>query len=392
MLTAPATKMSRVKLNKTVRILAALAVVVVAIEMLSFLTAGIGSGGAVASGAGSAVAVVPVAPLSPEPSALLAAQNSLTAAGPGPAVPSHASSISAVPIAPAARYASAMAYDPKDGYVVLFGGLSSGKVYNDTWKFAAGKWTELTPLHSPGASAFMTMAYDAKDKYLVLLEINQTWTFTGSAWTHLALTKFPPARFASAMTYDAKDHYIVLFSGVNLTGAFLGDTWKFVGGKWTKLAPTTSPAARAYSSMTYDTINRYVVLFGGCHTMPACTTGFFLSDTWTFRGGVWTALTPTTHPSARGGMTLVYDAKDGYVLLFGGCNTSNCSTPFSDTWKFVGGGWTLLSLSPHPPAREIAMSAYDTKTGYVVLFGGGGAKFAPLGDTWKFVGGAWKKI
>jgi hypothetical protein len=193
------------------------------------------------------------------------------------------------------------------------------------------------------------------------------------------------------MVYDAKDHYTVLFGGFSQTG-YQTITWKFVGGQWSKLVTTKTPAPRAYASMTYDSADGVVLLFGGCHSAAPCTTGYFLADTWEFSAGAWTKITATVHPSARAGSMMAYDSANRYVALFGGCNATSCVSPFADTWTFVGGAWTHLKPSPHPSARELGMATYDAKTGYVVLFGGLNSSFTPLNDTWKFVGVSWTKI
>jgi Galactose oxidase, central domain len=307
------------------------------------------------------------------------------------ATTSPRSSTPAAKVSPPARSGAAMTFDAKDGYVLLFGGLNQSQVFNDTWKFAAGVWTKLSPAHSPPPNYLTGMTYDAKSRYVVLLDGNQTWKYSGGAWTRLSPLRTPPTRYASTMTYDAKDGYVLLFGGVSPSG-FLYDTWKFAGGQWTNITKAAHPPARAFMAMTYDAKDGYVVLFGGCHIGGACTTGDFLADTWTFHGGKWTQLTTTSQPSARAGEMLTYDAADGYVVLFAGCDTSNCSSPYADTWTFVGGVWAQLTPSSHPGARLIGAMVFDSKTKYVVLIGGAGPLFTVLGDTWKFTAGNWTKI
>src|ERR1700674_4418410 len=72
------------------------------------------------------------------------------------------------------------------------------------------------------------------------------------------------------------------------------------------------PAARWADPIAYDAKDGYVLQFGGAGASK------WFSETWTYKAGAWTKLTPATHPSARAGEGLVYDAADGYVLLFGG--------------------------------------------------------------------------
>src|SRR5580700_8188819 len=49
----------------------------------------------------------------------------------------------------------------------------------------------------------------------------------------------------------------------------------------------------------------------------------------------WTKLHPANPPGPRSGASLVYDAKDGYVLAFGG--TSSAGNLFNQTWTYASG-------------------------------------------------------
>lgn len=297
---------------------------------------------------------------------------------------------------PTARWGAAMAYDAKDGYVVLFGGWNFTTYYGDTWKFLGGVWTKLSPAKHPSPRFAAAMTYDAADGYVVLFGgagptkvLSDTWEFSGGQWTQLHPTTHPSARFAPGITYDIADGYVLLFAGGTNT-TFSSDTWTFSGGSWTKLSPTVHPSARGGEGLAYDGKDGYVVMYGGCSSSGFC--GGKLDDTWKYLGGVWTRLTTTIHPPVGGGMVMVYDSADGYVLLFGGVNNS---TSFSDTWTFTGGTWTHAYPSPHPSARGLASFAYDGADGYVVIFGGldwnaaGSSPF--LHDTWGYASGNWTK-
>ena len=152
---------------------------------------------------------------------------------------------------------------------------------------------------------------------------------------------------------------------------------------WTQVT-YPSPSARIAPSMVYDAKDGYVLLFGGYNS-----NGIYLGDTWKFSGGVWTNITPTTSPPARTHAGMAYDAKDGYVVLFGGYGVTGY---LGDTWKFVGGVWTELTPSPNPGPRAEPSMAYDAKDGYVVLYGGVNASGLSPTVTWEFVGGKWKSV
>jgi hypothetical protein len=259
----------------------------------------------------------------------------------------------------------AMAYDPADGYLVLFGGCASG----DFW------FSTCTPT-------------------------NATWIFQNNTWTQLNITISPPARFYSSLVWDPEDGSLVLFGGNGTsTVGFLNDTWTFVHGNWTQLHPTVSPPARAAAGMVYDAHDGYVLLVDGEQfrtlTVPATNTyvGADFNDSWTLSSGTWTQLTPTDNPSARDSVGITYDVAMGSVVLFGGFNWTTYN--LDDTWVFQAGSWTLVAPSGTngtyygtPGDRNNPSLAYDPAAQGDVLFGGH-TGYAYYNDTWVFANGNW---
>ncbi len=351
---------------------------------------------------------------------------------------------------PPARYGGMMAYDYKDKYVVLFGGISlSTGVLADTWTFVHGKWTKLSPTHSPPALYGATMAWDANDSELVLfggltgasLTPSTTWTFVGGSWTRLTPSVSPPGRWAAQMAYDNANGWIVLFGGDNATTGLLGDTWNFSHGHWTNVHPAQSPPYDDLGTLGNDTADGELVLSGGI------TNGTWLSSTWTFANRTWTHIGPAQSPPDSEGAVSTYDKQtnallvfggwypspfgstylndlwsfhagawnpdlvaapphrenavmtwdgaDGYVLLFGGQvypYSYGTTTIANDTWSYVHGVWKEIKTKVAPPARYGAAMAYDATDGYVVLFGGVSAAYTGLNDTWTYVGGKWTEL
>ncbi len=198
----------------------------------------------------------------------------------------------------------------------------------------------------------------------------------------------PGQREDTMMAYDAADGYTVLFGGFNgSSGASLSDTWTFSGGVWTQIFPTTSPPPRFDGQMAYDPLDGYVVLFGGIPDGSCSTT---LGDTWTFSGGQWTQLSPTTSPTARFFPGMAWDPSDNEMILFGG--TDCLGNYYGDTWSFVGGQWTQLFPTTSPSTRFGPGMETDTNDNQVLLFGGGTPSLTELGDTWSFAGGAWTQL
>jgi hypothetical protein len=211
-------------------------------------------------------------------------------------------------------------------------------------------------------------------------------------WSQLPNATGPPKVAAEVLVYDASDHYVLLFGGRDkwtpFNGPFLGETWSFANGTWTQLHPTSSPSARGHSVAVYDAADGYVVLFGGLQQGGGPVGGGSMYDTWTFHAGVWTKLPLTVHPSARYQAAMAYDTAMQRVVLFGGTTGAN------ETWQFHAGKWTELHPAVSPPGRRLAMMAYDPAAGAIILFGGcqGGGCAPMLGDTWSFAGGTWTQL
>ncbi len=312
---------------------------------------------------------------------------------------------------PSARYGAAEVYDSGLGALLLFGGINAtGGLLDDTWEYAGGHWTQLTPASHPGPRAYAAVAYDAKGGYVVLFgglgatasggytDLSDTWTFAGGQWTRLSVSVHPVARYGMAMTYDSSAMEVLAFGGVSVNftsyaGTTYSDTWTFAGGAWTKLSLTVHPSARGGAGLTYDTTAGYAVLFGGCG-YPSGFCGEALHDTWKFASGTWRRFSFAAPSHEYGLVALANDPANGTVVLFGGADNS---TVLGSTWTLDSTGWIRWMGSPSPSAMAGTALAYDPSAakstgGAVVLFGGV-QPFVPttFDQTWVFGSGAWKK-
>jgi hypothetical protein len=265
--------------------------------------------------------------------------------------------------APAARWAAAMAYDPAENEVVLFGGCVTLNCYpalNDTWVFAGDRWTDITnsagPAPSPRGGAMM--AWDAPDGALVLFGggggsspsalYNDTWEFVGNHWTNITAQlsgPSPPARFYGQIASGASGP-AVLFGGSDSTGN-LADTWTFSNHNWTDLTGTTgsTPTARSEGMFASDPRDGYLLLTGGTGGSG------YLSDSWSYASGRWTRVdTEIPGVPSLGGAGITFDSEDGYVVMFGGQNPGcgqTCAAGYY--WTYSGGVWTLKNPATAPP-------------------------------------------
>ena len=302
---------------------------------------------------------------------------------------------------PRPRSGGMMAYDSTDGYLLLFGGLSGSGALRDTWTYQNHTWQNLsgTTGSAPPARFKGVLVDDPADGYVVLFGgqagggtyFNDTWTFKAGTWSHLATSTAPSPREDAVATYDGALGDVLLFSGEQSNLGYTNDTWTFHAGQWTNITgdiTTASPPPRESGTMAYDPADQETVLFGG---KPTETSTF--ADTWTFANDAWTNRTGSlsTAPSPREASTMVWDAADGYLLLFGGLHYPNV---LNDTWSFLNNSWTHLAPAVSPSTRFAASLAYypDQGFGYVVLFGGqseatiteGNSSANGYNDTWSY--------
>ena len=305
--------------------------------------------------------------------------------------------------APSPRSGAQVAYDGSFGALLLFGGESStGAALGDTWEFVNDVWINLTPSLnvSPGPRWGGGLAYDAADGYLLLFGgvttdgrvLNDSWQFTPNyGWVPILTPVAPSPRGLLQMAYDAADQYVVLFGGGDALGggawAVLNDTWIFRGGLWSNAtAGGTTPIGVLGATLVADPVDGYLVLFGGSSVAPGGAPGTCYPDasTWTFAAGVWSAGSVGGAPTARLRAASAFDAHDSSLVVFGGAESAGglCFAG-SDTWTYLAGAWTnrTTEIASAPPARYGAAAAYDAVEGIVVVFGGESGGLA-LNDTW----------
>ena len=338
--------------------------------------------------------------------------------------------------APTARYASACAYDPDRGKVVLFGGHDDyfgPEATSDTWEFDGSDWTQVTTtgVVMPALEA-AAMAYDHANHTMIMIggsdgseSISQQKMYVlanGTAWSSPANPV--PKRFGAVLTEDGAGG-LVLFGGQDGANA-LTDVWRWDGAAW---KPQTPPTPRVQAAVAYDPDHRQVIVTGGIISggamatdtwvlsaagWTATTTGTLESTmvmydrermtfvrfggfptttsvsntTAVWNGTAWTALAPTAAPPGRASGGFVFDAKRKVGILFGGYTGP---TLFADTWAWDGTVWTQLHPAHSPPARSDAAMTYDWRDDKVVLFGGT-AGSTKLADTWLWDGTDWTEV
>jgi hypothetical protein len=193
---------------------------------------------------------------------------------------------------PEARARHAMVADPDRNRALLFGGRArsgtSGAytLFNDVWVFDFGgqSWQKLaTSGGPPPGRSSAAMAIDPENAQLLLFggnastdglayaPLSDTWTLdlAAGAWKKLSPSKAPPARLFHAMAIDPDGRVAYIWSGGDANafqGPFLHDVWAFDldNSTWSEV-PTTgdAPSGRIRHQMVYDRTAHVLVTFAG---------------------------------------------------------------------------------------------------------------------------------
>jgi hypothetical protein len=287
---------------------------------------------------------------------------------------------------PPARFYGALVYDAADGYLVLFGGKAVANGYttrasdflNDTWIYTATGWHELFPAHAPSPRGWFAMAYDAADSEVVLfgggigsirsqfVMYDDTWTFHAGQWTNITSTAGtpPPPRVYAGVAYDAADGYLLLVGGAS-TGELAGvacpfdlaGQWRFSGGRWSGFAPTGAVPPAGSGSLWFDSTTDITYYYEGLENLTAtggdCQS--FVGDVWSYAAGAWQLLAPgggSRGPTPRYFATIVDDAAAHVELLFGG--QDGWEGPFyDDTWVFDPNASVPAAVTLPVPAPSV---------------------------------------
>lgn len=190
----------------------------------------------------------------------------------------------------------------------------------------------------------------------------------------------PCPRNQPVIVYHQKEKAIYLFGGYcSRDKKRLNDLWKFDGQSWTPVTTKNAPPARSGHSMVYDAFENRLLVFGGKNDA-----GELLNDVWSWDGEEWTEI-PGKSPEPRQSHRMTFNPKDGTVLLFGGSSVDGKA--LSDTWLFEDDRWISLESKNLPSPRLQHTLNYDPLRNVMVLFGGfnrNNGNKEVFGDTWEW--------
>jgi cysteine-rich repeat protein len=232
---------------------------------------------------------------------------------------------------PVGRNGHAMAYDPRSGSTLLFGGDSADETLGDTWVWGSVGFEQRHPALSPPARWGHALVHDARSGQLLLFGggerdgtlLDDTWSWDGETWHLRAIAGAPPARTNHAMAYDRAHERVVLFGGSDGAGEAIPGTWHYQDGSWTPVSVGESPTARHSHAMAYDPVRARTVMFGGLDA----TLSDELSYTWEWDGTAWERAT-SDGPERRDLLAMAYDPRRRRTLMLGGYYES------APAWEF----------------------------------------------------------
>lgn len=192
----------------------------------------------------------------------------------------------------------------------------------------------------------------------------------------------PSARGYPASAFDAATGTIVVFGGnAASTNAPLNDTWTWKSGCWTELSPAQSPTPRTAMVATYDPTSHWVIAYGGAIGQPG-QSGGFVFDTWAWNGVTWSKVADSGPQLVA--PAIAYDPATKTVIMFGAGTGYEAS---GQTWSWTGSAWQQLHPSLAPAPRTAAGLSSDVNDRGLVLFGG--TRPPTLNDTWTWDGTTW---
>jgi len=148
------------------------------------------------------------------------------------------------------------------------------------------------------------------------------------------------------------------------------------------------PTPRYFPNLVWDASDGYVLLYGGFDL----SNGYVYSDTWTYLNGTWTNITSTTtgQPPPVWAASIAFDPLTQEVILFGG-NLKDYQA-YNETFAYHDHAWVNLTTTVGAaPSDRVAPGLVPDPAGDLLLYGGL-FKATSFNDTWTFDGTHWSNV
>jgi hypothetical protein len=277
------------------------------------------------------------------------------------------------------------------GGALLFGGETSNSPLPFTYELQGTDWSKQFSFINPMVRTGHTLLLDQARQTNMMFggenplgtKLADTWTYANGQWSYLTPTNAPSPRSHHAMAYDPTTDTGILFGGEDMFATAIGDMWQWNGTDWTQAAPATLPPARMRHSIVWDRLRDVLVLFGGTDGTTR------LDDVWEWDGTDWSQITPAQPsgfaygPDPRDGFVMAYDPLSQRVVVIGGETDNGC---VDDFWSWDGIAWVRHFAtvgSALPSARKGAQIFFDASANELRLHGGGcGSNYSD--ELWSF--------
>lgn len=295
---------------------------------------------------------------------------------------------------PVPRAGAGIAYDAKDGYVLMFGGTVGGPlactptgfvepsdyripVTSETWKWDSGVWTLLHPPRSPSPRTVHEMAYDPISQRVVLLNggtVNgdptheDMWAWDGNIWSELHPSTIPRPCESNSPIFDRDLNALVVAACNPTLQLDFTHYWSWNGSDWSyRLAGGSPPVPRFWYAFAYDPDHHQIAMAGGCEYETDMTCR---NDTWLLSSGNWSQA-PASGLSPAGPGGAAYDeSRHILVALFPNrLQAPSSADIWLDTWTWDSKAWTHQSPAHRAPIdNPIGSLTYDPKLQQVIGF------------------------
>jgi len=296
---------------------------------------------------------------------------------------------------PVSWYGASMVYYPPAKEIVHFGGTDgAGHGLGGTWVFNRFGWKQLHPAASPSARSQYAMAYDPKLGEIILYGgctycgapgyrlVQDTWAFNGTTWHELRSQHLPTYEPSPLLAWDPATSALELLApppgwgpsppngDFNSNGGVFGRwVWGTSGWHWdgtTPGPPLLFVQASAFVPKPGSTgmlFFSYQPYSGTCpvtsppvkHECGWDPTGLTYSQTWTWNGSVFSKEHPKRAPTSS--QAVVADPHVGRVIAVAG----------SRVWDWTGATWHAMPSKV--PSLGDVIAAYDPAIGDVIVWG-----------------------
>ncbi len=211
----------------------------------------------------------------------------------------------------------------------MFGGMTPGQVFGDTWEYDGLDWYPVATLHSPGACHRAALAFDELRGVVVLrtgdgladpcTNPNSTWEYDGTDWTQITPLGSPPPSGGPSLVWDPVILKTILFAG--------GQAWGYDGTSYV-LLHDFSCGNRPLE------LDRFRYSYVGGVVMEDGSLSFSPTSEWEDASMDRQNLVLESPSQRQMSQTpLTFMQSTGTVLLFGGFEYCSGNT-YTDTWAY----------------------------------------------------------